>query len=141
MNLTKIDIELNFNQYNGAMTVEIFDRNGVVSLLKDCNGIVKQSHLLDFPNFLKFKLSNKNSKTDTKVVNGEILADKYTQLTSLTVGGIPVDVATLFKICSYEYNQVTAFDTFWAFNGEVTINFQEQDFIYWHLKNNNKFKI
>ena len=141
MNYTKIDIELYLSQFNGSMIVEISDDNGLITVFKECNGTIKLTHELNFPNCLKFKLSNKNSKFDTKVVNGEIVADKYTQLTSLTVGNIPVDINTLFKICHYNYDQVTSYNTFWAFNGEVSIEFFEQDFIMWHLTHNNKFEI
>ena len=141
MSCTNLNIELHFSQCNGSMAVEIHTDQGLVTALSNQTGIVQINHSMIFPNTVKFKLTNKNPNTDTKVIDGKIVADKNVQLTNLIIGNIPVESHKLFNICNYRYNDQTTINTFWAFNGIVTIDFDVDNFILWHLKLDNKFRI
>jgi RecA/RadA recombinase len=79
-------------------------------------------------------------KYDTKLdSNNNIIADKYVLLSAMKLGEIPVRSNKLFDICDYATRDGHSKNTFWAFDGQVIIDFDEKDFIKWHLKNNNIF--
>jgi hypothetical protein len=141
MTSDNLKFELYFGQCHGSMTVNIFDNKGLVSTLENQVGTVTFTHDLTFPNTLKFVLTNKNSKIDTEVQDGKIIADKYVQLTKMSVGNIPVGSLNLPKLCDYHYNNQHTTSVYWSFNGTVNIDFNTEDFLMWHLTNNNKFEI
>lgn len=52
---------------------------------------------------------------------------------------LPIPDYSDYDICNYSSSNGFSKDTFWAFNGQVVIDFDEADFINWHLKNSNIF--
>ena len=138
--LTNLYFELKFSFSNGAMRVVIEDDN---SMLLDLNNVtdelVQQSVTISLPTKLKFTLTGKG-KSDTRIdANNNIIADKYVLLKEMRLGGIPVQPGKIYDICNYSNVNGLSKDTFWAFDGQVIIDFDEKDFIKWHLKNNNIF--
>jgi hypothetical protein len=138
--LTTLNFELKFSFSNGAMQVTVSDhRSTLLELINVTDPLVKYSVDIMLPTKLTFTLSGKG-KYDTKMdANNNIISDKYVLLSSMTLGGIPIQLGKLFDICNYSANGKTVKDTFWAFNGSAFIDFDEEDFIRWHLKNNNIF--
>lgn len=138
--LTNLSFELKFSFSNGAMRVIVEDNDSILLDLHDVNEeVVQQSIDVMLPTKLKFTLSGKG-RSDTKVdENNNIISDKYVLLTSMSLGRIPMQTGTIYNICNYTTADGTNKDTFWAFNGQVIIDFDEEDYIKWHLKNNNVF--
>jgi hypothetical protein len=140
---TSIDFEFNFGIHNGSMNLSLYSNEKCLIEYKNVDRSSQHfSTTVTWPTQLKLYLSNKHS-SDTKVnEHGEIVADKYIQLVAMKIGRIPVSVPTLFKICRYHRDQFDddVIDTFWGFNGIVTIDLDHRDFVCWHLKNNNIFE-
>lgn len=138
--LTNLTFELKFSFSNGAMRVVIEDNRSVLLDLNDVTDeSVKHSITINLPSKLTFTLSGKG-RADTKMdENNNITADKYVILTSMALGNIPIQHSKLYEICNYSNTNGFSKDTFWAFNGQVVIDFDEADFIKWHLKNSNIF--
>lgn len=139
MDKVKIEFEFEFGNSNGTMAAIIRDHSGTVTELTDREGKIMLDVPINFPNSISIELSGK-SPSDTKVVDGEIVADKYVHLKRMVVGGIPVTEVNLFKILQYHHDGITTSDPYWGFNGEVVIDFDHDSFIGWHLKNQNGFE-
>jgi hypothetical protein len=145
MSYTDIEIELEFSNYNGSMSVALSDTDSTIASLTDVTDrFVTINHRIHLPNKLKFVISNKNYNTDTLVdhSNGNILSDKYVKLSKLTIGKMPVHSEKFYNICSYvnDCNEHVVYDLFWAFNGVVTIDLFESNFIKYLFLIDNKFK-
>lgn len=140
INLT---FSLEFGQCNGSMSVDILDDKQQLAFLENVTDkSLDFAYKIILPNKIRFNLANKNTNRDTKVDDqGNVIADKYVRLASMSLGGIPIRPVTLFKICTYRANDQTRFDTYWGFNGSVAIDFHEDNFIKWHLKSNNLFDL
>lgn len=133
---------LEFGRCNGSMSLNISDNDHQLGFLENVNGIKEFNYEISLPNKINLHLSNKNTKTDTKIdLQGGIIADKYVKLISMSLGGIPINSMNLFKICRYTVNGQIDFNTYWGFNGLVEIEFNEINFLKWHLKSNNLFDI
>ena len=139
INHSNINIEFEVGLFNGSMALEISDPSRHIMLLEN----IKQSNLIvsfdiEFPTVLTFNITNKNSNKDTVVDDqGKIISDKYIKIKSLHIGRVPVRESLLFDICKYRYNGNEVNNIFWAFNGNVCIDFDADDFISWHIKHNN----
>jgi hypothetical protein len=145
MSYTDIEIELEFSNYNGSMSVVITDADSTIASLTDVEDrFVTVKHQIHLPNKLVFAVSNKNYATDTLVdnTNDAILADKYVRLNQLTIGRMTINSEKFYNICSYvnDRNEHVTHDPFWAFNGVVTIDLFESNFIKYLFLINNKFK-
>jgi hypothetical protein len=141
---TDLEIELEFFNYNGSMNLEISDDETMFACLRDVTEkIVTIQHRINLPSQLKFTLSNKNYNTDTEVsADGLILADKYVRLNKLALGRMPINIEKLYKICEFRSDRLdeVIHDPQWHFNGVVTIDFFESNFIKYLLLIDNKFK-
>lgn len=139
MTYTDLYMQFKFGIYNGSMTMNIYQDQELVKSFSDVNEeLVIFEHSLRMGSELNIKLSNKFSR-DTKVEDGKIVADKFVQLKEMRLGKIPILETILFKICNYHANNQTIIDTYWAFNGQVSISFAEENFIKWHLAHSNMF--
>ena len=140
---TELDINLYFGNYNGSMTVEI--KNNNQTLTKFANAAAGEYNvkcLIDMPANLTFTISGKNYNTDTQVVDQEIVADKFVQLKSMSLGKIPIGVLLLPTICKFTTDKEgdkIKYETYWGFNGVVDINIPYSNFIKYHLSMNNGF--
>jgi len=133
---TRLDCEFIFGHCNGTMTMQVFSGQ---TLLQEYSNVAQKHVVLtsdiDLPTQLQFKLSGKDPNHDTWLdADGNIIADKYIVLNSLKIGLIEVNQNLLFTLCSNN-------NTFWGKNEIVTIDILDSDFIQWHLKQKNKFKI
>jgi len=139
---TKLDIELEFGIYNGTMSVDIYNNNTLVNEFTNVTEhVLQRSYNIVLPSTITFKLTGK-TKYDTKVIDGKIIADKFVKLNRLVLGNIPVSTHVLFNICNYQpYDGQLIKNTFWGFNGVVTIELLESSFIKWHFKNQNLFDL
>ena len=141
---TNLEIELEFSNYNGSMNLEISDSEKTFACLSNVTEkIVTIQHEINLPSQLKFTLSNKNYNTDTQVsADGQILADKYVWLNKLALGRMPINIDKLYKICEFRNDRMdeVIYDPHWHFNGTVTIDFFENNFIKYLLLIDNKFK-
>lgn len=139
MTYTDLYMQFKFGINNGSMTIDIYQDQELVKSFSDVNEeLVIFEHSLRMGSELNIKLSNKFSR-DTKVEDGKIVADKFVQLKEMRLGKIPILETILFKICNYYANNQTTIDTYWAFNGQVSISFAEANFIKWHLAHRNMF--
>lgn len=139
MTYTDLYMQFKFGIYNGSMFMDIYQDQELVKSFSDVNEeLVIFEHSLRMGSELNIKLFNKFSR-DTKVEDGKIVADKFIQLKEMRLGKIPILEPILFKICNYHVNDQTMFDTYWAFNGQVSISFAEENFIKWHLAHRNMF--
>lgn len=137
----KINFVFEFGVNNGSMSLVMRDNEHVLSNIPEANGLVEVDTQINFPNQIIIDVSGKNPNTDTTVVNGEIVADKYIRLASMTVGGIPISEVTLFKILKYTHGDNISTDPYWGFNGRIVIDFNYEDFIKWHLSHQNVFDL
>jgi hypothetical protein len=92
---------------------------------------------------LTIQLDGKNNNSDTEVDSqGNIVADKYVRLQNLIVGRVPVSHANLYNLCRYTTITGTQVnDTYWGWNGEVCVNFDQTNPVLWHAHNNPKHVI
>jgi hypothetical protein len=142
--LTKFKFSLDFGRCNNSsMCLNISDAERQLDYLENVDqGIRELQYDIYLPNKINLHLSGKNHKTDTKIDSkGNIIADKYIKLISMSLGGIPINSANLFKNCRYTVDNKIDFNTYWGFNGLVEIEFKENNFLKWHLKSNNLFDI
>ena len=127
------------------MSVNIADQyNSLFKLIDVKEKVLTFATRITLPNRLSIELDGKNPNMDTKVDdNGTIIADKFVKLQNMSLGLIPINETVLFKICNYQTStdSILRYDTFWAFNGIVTIDIPYNSVVEWHLKNNNKFEI
>jgi hypothetical protein len=135
-----VDFSLEVGLCNGSMTVDIYNGSNLIKHLEDLTDAVDQTVNVAIPSQLTFVLTNKNAN-DTIVSGDEIVADKYIKLSKITVGKIPVNSKVMFDICrcTKEGHTESWHDTYWGFNGMVTIDFLEDSLVKWHLNNNNIF--
>lgn len=135
---TKLGMSLKFGNYNGTMSVNISANNKhVISIIDPQTELVDVDCAINLPCTLTISLAGKNTN-DTKVENNIIVADKYVQLTKMSLGNIPINPKILFEICNLANGRK---DTYWGVNGDVTIHLNEENFILWHLKNKNVFDL
>jgi hypothetical protein len=144
MTFIELELELEFFNYNGSMSVVVNDNAGVIASFADMNpGPVVVKHQIQLPNCLQFVVSNKNYNTDTQVdVDGKILSDKYVKINKLVLGKVPINPEKFYKICMFQTdrNNTVMHDPQWHFNGTITIDLFEDNFIKYLLLINNKFK-
>lgn len=136
---TNISFKLEFSESNGVMSVSINGTN--VTPDSGSNVVFLQEVIL--PSQIEILLTGKSLKDTVLDEKGNILIDKYVKLSNMSIGNIPINKSLLFNICEYtpdgELESIK--DTFYAFNGKVLINIDEDDFIKWHLKQDNKFTL
>lgn len=131
---SEIELEFNIGEIDGkSMCMEI--DNNVYSNLY--NGF-KYSTSLTFPNVINITLSGKG-KNDTIIDdNGNIIDDKFIQLTKLIVDGIPVDEIYLkTHIILHTDDNMIVKSNYWGFNGKVTIEFNEPNAFLWLIHTQN----
>lgn len=141
---SKLTINFRFGLYNGSMSLRISDKDKELFYLSSTDKeLVCAEFPLELPNILVFEIEGKNPKTDTKLSSdGQVIADKFIQIQSMSLDLIPVSEQLLFKILKYTpANQDTTFNTYWAFNGVAELDFNEQTAVRWHLRNNNVFNL
>jgi hypothetical protein len=133
-----IDLELRFGECNGFMHVDIYDNDQLIKSIRNSTPHVLQkvNFKICFPNRLIFVTSNKDMNYDTKLNdNGKIIADKFAELTFLSIGKMSVHPLVLRDICVFNTaNNETYQNTFWHTNGVITIDLDEKSFTLWHLK-------
>lgn len=143
--LSKIDITFEFGLSNGSMTLNISEPYRHIKLLHNIKSpIVNMSFDVEFPTVLVFDISNKDPNHDTVVDSqGNIVSDKFVKVKSIRVGNVPVGEGLLFNMCKYfpEFRKESVNDTFWAFNGRAVVEFSADNFIHWHLAQNNFFHV
>jgi hypothetical protein len=131
---THVKFKFTIGHYNGTMSMQIFNN--------DCEILTKPvftetefewDTVITWPTVLTIKLSGKDNNCDTKVENDQIVADKFIQLTELTVDKIP---AALDKI-SLATEQTKINTNYWGFNGVVSLNFDCKNSFVWHLQQKN----
>ena len=136
---TDFYMRFKFGISNGSMTMDIYQDKELVKSFSNVNEeLVIFEHPIRMGSQLNINLSNKFGR-DTVVQDGKIVADKFVQLKEMRLGKIPISETILFKICKYHANNQTTIDTYWAFNGQVSISFTQESFIKWHLAHKNIF--
>ena len=134
-------MQFQFGILNGSMAMKIYQDQ---SLLGEFSNVEEESIIFEssvtMGSQLIILLSDKFTH-DTLIQNGKMIADKFIQLKEMRLGRIPVKEYILYDICEYQTNDVTSKNTYWGFNGTVTISLAQDNFIKWHLFNNNKFEL
>ena len=139
MTYTDLYMQFKFGISNGSMTMDIYQDQELVKSFSDVNEeLVIFEHSIRMGSQLNITLSNKFG-SDTIVQDGKIVADKFIQLKEMRLGKIPISENILFKICNYHTNNQTTINTYWGFNGQVSISFVQENFIKWHLVHRNIF--
>lgn len=134
---TNIKIELEFSESNGLMMTQLNGSN----ITPGQEGIHIVNLTVDIPKKLVFTFKGKQGEDTVLDDQGLIVRDKYVKINSMSVGFVPIDQNLLYSLCRYTRNNETVNDTFFGFNGELTIDINRDDAILWHLLNNNKFEI
>lgn len=96
---------------------------------------------LEFPDVwpisLTIVLKGKNPLTDTRVYNGEIVADKHMAIVGMELGRYPVASAVIERICEFcPHGEPRINQAYFHRDGEVMVTFAEKDILTWHLKHN-----
>ena len=142
--LTELEIELELGMCHGSMNVVVSDQQGIIGELIDYQSTQSRiSHKIMLPNQLQFKIFGKNYNTDTKLAqDGSILEDKYVKLTKLVLGRIPIGMDKFYKICRFQTDLALdpVYDPAWHYNGTVTIDFDQNNFVKYLLIINNTFR-
>jgi hypothetical protein len=124
---TELYMVFHVGHCNGSMSLKILCNDEIIDEFDQ----IEQKYLIvnkqiKLPCTLTFVTGNKNPATDTLVdADGNITEDKFIEVTDLRLGRIPLDPYQFFKGKSY-----------WGFPGATTLEFQEPNFLLWHLKNN-----
>ena len=135
---TEFEMLLKFGFFNGAMGVNIYANNDLIdSYQGNTRELVTVNKIINLPCTIRVELSGKTSR-DTQLEDGKIINDKYVKLIGMRLGKIPVNEANMFNLCKLDDGRN---DIFWGRNGTVEIDLDEEDFIIWHLKNDNLFDI
>jgi hypothetical protein len=114
--------------HNSYMTVTV---NGV-TVVPDHNEQAQVETLVEFPGELILELSGKNNNTDTLVNDaGEIVQDKFVQLTQVQVDRMTVNNHFLQKWPVVNDSFVTAY---FGFNGQAKLTFDAPSSFHWFLK-------
>jgi hypothetical protein len=130
-----------FGILNGSMTMKIYQDQ---YLLGEFSNVEEESVIFEssvtMGSQLIILLSNKFPH-DTLIQSGKMVADKFIQLKEMRLGMIPIKEYILYDICECQTNDIQSKNTYWGFNGNVTISLAQDNFIKWHLYNNNKFEL
>lgn len=135
----RINFVFEFVANNGSMSLVMTNDDRVLAQITNEIGLIEVNTQINIPSQIIIEVSGKNPK-DTTVVDGKIVADKYIRLVSMDFGGIPITEFTLFNILNYEHGGKIWHDSYWGFNGKITIDFNSDNFITWHLLNRNTFE-
>ena len=139
MTYTDLYMRFKFGRINNSsMTMNIYQDQDLIESFSDVQDLVIFEHPIRMGCCLNINLSNKFIN-DTVLQDGKMVADKFIQLQEMRLGKIPVQDHILFKICNYRANDQLCNNTYWGFNGHVTISFAQANFIKWHLCQGNKF--
>jgi hypothetical protein len=114
------------------MSAVIIDAEGQQSLIRNADDTAVINTVVDFPGELLILLDGKNNNTDTLLNDsGEIVQDKFIQLTKIIVDKITVPDYFLQKWPVINDSITT---TYFGFNGAVKLQFDEPNSFYWLLK-------
>jgi hypothetical protein len=134
-NLSEIELAFKIGHCNGTMSMQVFVDDVKMSNFDTFNSdsiIVK--HQFNWPATIKIVTSNKDLSCDTLVDNnGNIVADKFIQLTKILVDRVDPGMPFLNSlILDTGENKINSL--YWGFNGIVNLIFDESDSFLWHLK-------
>jgi hypothetical protein len=118
--------------HNAYMSAHIVDATGTRPITKDKNDHAMVETMVDFPGELLILLDGKNNNTDTLIDDsGNIIQDKFIQLTQVKVDRMAVSDHFLQKWPLVNDSFVS---TYFGFNGQVRLQFNEPNSFYWLLK-------
>ena len=129
LNQSLVPLYLKFREVDGSyMSVRI--NNTDVS--PDINGQAAVDVTVSFPGEIIIELHGKNNNTDTLVNEaGEVIKDKFVQLSHVNVDRIPVNNHFLQKWPMVNDSFVT---TYFGFNGQAKLTFDAPSSFHWFLK-------
>lgn len=144
MNRTSLSITAEQGESNGFMTTKWYIDDDLILTTPDQNSAKQiEIHLdIDLPCRIKIICSGKNCETDTELVDGKIINDKYFCLTSVVLGKYPVNIGVLYHdlIVFQADGQPEKNTPYFHDNGIAIIDFREQDALLWHLKHNHFYQ-
>jgi len=123
--------------YNGGPKITIGCDQKILYQTELNNSGSKQIQFDDniiFPNTLYIKHYDKNMKTDTKVVNGQIIDDKGFFLNSLQIGNILLDKEIFNFNFHTEDGKILKKNNYFGLNGKMLINVDEDNLLSWYIK-------
>jgi hypothetical protein len=135
---SKIDITIAVGECNGYMNSQWFvDGIPVADIKPTTNDDISVCFDVKLPCTITVLLSEKNMSTDTVIDNaGNVIQDKFISFKKLSLARMPVPEHIFKNFCNYEIENQTLNTTYCGFPGKLTIKFDEEDPIVWHLKHN-----
>jgi hypothetical protein len=129
LNHSLVRLCLKFGEVDGAyMSVRINETD----ILPDDDGQATVDVTVSFPGEIIIELYGKNNNTDTLVNEaGEVIKDKFVQLTHVNVDRISVNNHFLQKWPMVNDSFVT---TYFGFNGQAKLTFDAPSSFHWFLK-------
>jgi hypothetical protein len=137
--MTQIEMQLEVGRCNGSMSVEIADQDHMILYHWDLPDTYTVRFRTQWPNQVRIVLDNKNMSRDTAMdAQGNIVANKYVKLKSMSVGGLNISNSVLYRVCKYSpHNSKTVNEIFWDQPGTVLITLDQATPMRWNLANNN----
>lgn len=123
----EIFFEFLIGHFNGSMSLKILvDNSEIFYKEKIEDKILTIQTKIMLPCKISFETNNKNPITDTLLdKNGIIIQDKFIELTKCKLGKWPVSL-----------DKILHGNCYWGLPGLIEVNFDEPNFLLWHLKNN-----
>jgi hypothetical protein len=123
---------------NGFQSTEWFVNDKLVLSTGTNEPLPNQIELtVEMPCELRVKIDGKNINSDTKVVDGQIVQDKFIKLKQAYLARYPIKEHLLHELCEYtDDTGVVHHNQYWHRNGEVKIQLESNDPIIWHFTKN-----
>lgn len=132
-----------------TLLIEQGEVNGYQATEWHANGqlILTTSTTQALPEQLEFKttmpcqitvnVSGKNMGQDTRVIDGQIVQDKYVKIKGILLARLPVKDFVLYRVCRIVDDQDNTHNTnYWHCNGQASITFDAPTPVVWHLTQN-----
>jgi len=126
-NPVELHMTFNIGHCNGSMSLTILANDFVLATFEQIDQTTLTiNRTVTLPCKLTFITGNKNPLIDTQLdADGKIIQDKFIEITDIQLGRFPVNIYKCLQGQSY-----------WGLSGSVSVNFDEPNFLLWHLKNN-----
>lgn len=143
MSTIPLDITAEQGECNGFMTTAWYvnDRLLTPTYHSHQKNINMQLEI-SMPCRIAIVCSGKNQETDTELIDGKIVKDKYFCITSASLGRYPIDKDVLCNrliVFAADAGDTKHTAYFYA-NGVATLEFTENNALLWHLKHNHFYQ-
>ena len=140
----KLTLICNVRCYNGSMKIELYDRDTHIYTGENlASGPLQIDCMINWPTTIFITLSTKGSKDTVVNEHNEIIHDKAIEVTDVLINNFPLhqDLIDKIFICRRNGSDCDTNENWWAFNGNVRIDFNQTNPMRYMLSLRNEFSM